>query len=249
MLRTPPAGASSSLATRQGAYNGAGTPAREGRLPASAAILRRPLRRPEPHAAAFGVLTPHRSSIPSVRSDRHQADLPTQEEIPAQDARIPHPHVHTRRTSGSQGAPSQGSQAPHARASTVIARHRLRGRRRFAAVRSEGLRASSAGVRAQLSGNGLEVARVGFALVGLRSAVRRNLLRRRLRAAVVPLLPRLRGHDLVLVARTDALDLPFSALCDAVADAAGRALERSRRALGASTADNGSMTAPIELSR
>jgi ribonuclease P protein component len=249
MWRTPPVGASSSLATRPGAHNGARTPARDGRVAAFAAILRRPLRRPEPHAATVGVLTPHRSPIPSVRSDRHQADLPTQEEVPAQDARIPYPHVDTRWTSGSQGAPSQGSQAPHARAATVISRHRLRGRRRFAAVRSLGLRASSAGVRAQLAGNGLDVGRVGFALVGLRSAVRRNLLRRRLRAAVGPLLPRLRGHDLVLVAGTDALDLRFAALRDAVADATVRALERSRRALEASTADNGSMSASVEPPR
>jgi ribonuclease P protein component len=127
----------------------------------------------------------------------------------------------------------------------VISRHRLRGRRRFAAVRTEGLRAASAGVRAQVTGNGLRVARVGFAIVGLRSAVRRNLLRRRLRAAVSPLLAQMAGHDLVLVAGSEALELPFAALCDAVADASSRALERCRRALEASTADNGSMTPSI----
>jgi ribonuclease P protein component len=178
----------------------------------------------------------------SVRSDRHQTNLPTQKEVPAQDARIPHPHVDARRTPGSQCAPSQGAQAPHPRATTVIARHRLRGRRRFAAVRTGGLRASVNGVRVQLAGNGLDVARVGFALVGLRSAVRRNLLRRRLRAAVGPLLPRLGGHDLVLVAGAQALDVPFAALRTAVADATGRALDRSQRAPEASTADNGAMT-------
>jgi ribonuclease P protein component len=131
----------------------------------------------------------------------------------------------------------------------VIPRHRLRGRRRFAAVRTQGLRASSRGVRAQLSPNTLDVARVGFALVGLRSAVRRNLLRRRLRSAVSPLLHLLPGHDLVLVAGGEALELSFAALCEAVADATGRALERSRRAPVASTADNGSMIPSMEPRR
>jgi ribonuclease P protein component len=96
-------------------------------------------------------------------------------------------------------------------------------------------------VRAQLAGNGLDIARVGFALVGVRSAVRRNRLRRRLRIAVAPLLIELAGHDLVLVAGEQACDVPFAALEAGVADAAGRALDRSRRARVASTADNGPM--------
>jgi ribonuclease P protein component len=88
---------------------------------------------------------------------------------------------------------------------------------------------------------------VGFALVGLRSAVDRNLLRRRLRAAVLPLLDRLAGHDLVLVAGAPALDLPFTGLADAVRSAAERALDRSRSAPAASSADNGGMTPPAQL--
>lgn len=104
-------------------------------------------------------------------------------------------------------------------------------------------------MRAQVAPNGLDVARVGFALVGLRTAVRRNLLRRKLRAAVRPLLVPLGGHDLVLVAGSEALEIPFATLRDAVADATGRALERSRRAVEASTADNGSMTPSLEPRR
>lgn len=111
------------------------------------------------------------------------------------------------------------------------------------------MRASSSGVRAQVACNGLDIARVGFALVGVRSAVRRNLLRRRLRAAVAPLLTRLAGHDLVLVAGHEACDLPFAALETGVADATGRALDRSRRARVASTADNGAMTPSTEKRR
>ena len=124
----------------------------------------------------------------------------------------------------------------------MIARHRLRGRRRFAAVRAGGLRASFAGIRAQLAGNDLGVARVGFALVGIRSAVDRNLLRRRLREAIRPLLSSLAGHDLVIVAGADGLERPFGDLQVAVRAAVVRVLEREESAAVASTADNGAMT-------
>lgn len=83
---------------------------------------------------------------------------------------------------------------------------------------------------------------MGFALVGLRSAVRRNRLRRRLREAIRPLLAGLAGHDVVLVAHGDAADLPFGALRSAVQVSAGRALARAKSAEEASTADNGVMT-------
>jgi ribonuclease P protein component len=104
------------------------------------------------------------------------------------------------------------------------------------------LRASSAGVRAQLAHNGLNVARVGFALVGLRSSVRRNRLRRRLREAIRPLLGALAGHDVVLVTGAEAAELPYSALRAAVEASTERALRRAESADVASTADNGVMT-------
>jgi ribonuclease P protein component len=130
----------------------------------------------------------------------------------------------------------------------VISRHRLRGRRRFAAVRTEGLRAASDGVRVQVASNGLDVARVGLAIVGVRSAVRRNRLRRRLRDAVHPLLGAMAGNDVVVVAGGDAERLPFGGLRDALAIAIGRALQR-QRSLAASTADNGSMTPTVDPRR
>jgi ribonuclease P protein component len=130
----------------------------------------------------------------------------------------------------------------------VISRHRLHGRRRFAAVRTGGLRAASTGVRVQVASNGLDVARVGLAIVGVRSAVRRNRLRRRLRDAVHPLLSALAGNDVVLVAGLEAEGLPFGGLRDALAVATGRALQR-QRALAASTADNGPMTASVDPRR
>ena len=109
-------------------------------------------------------------------------------------------------------------------------------------MRAGGLRAASAGVRAQLADNDLGVARVGFALVGLRSSVRRNLLRRRLRESVRPLLGRLAGHDVVIVAGEGAVALPFAKLRAAVETAISRVLERAESAAVPSTADNGSMT-------
>jgi ribonuclease P protein component len=121
----------------------------------------------------------------------------------------------------------------------VISRHRLRGRRRFAATRATGVRVSSRGVRVHMAGNRLEVARVGFALVGLRSSVRRNLLRRRLREVVRPLLVRLAGHDVVIAAGAEAAELHFSDLRSAVETATARALQRAKSATVASTADNG----------
>ena len=131
----------------------------------------------------------------------------------------------------------------------MISRHRLRGRRRFAAVRAGGLRASAAGVRAQLAANDLGVARVGFALVGLRSSVRRNLLRRRLRAAIRPLLGRLAGRDVVIVAGADAAGLSFAELGTAVETSVSRVLERAESAAVGSTADNGAVTRSAQVDR
>jgi ribonuclease P protein component len=228
---------------RPAAHNGQPAAARnQARVAASLVYSADHLRRPESPAATFGVptSTPGRR-ISLLRSDGHQTDLPTQEEVPAQDPRVSHPDVDTRWTPGAQGAASQGPQAPDPRAHAVTSRHRLRGRRRFAATRASGLRASAAGVRVHVAGNGLDVARVGFALVGLRSSVRRNLLRRRLRDVVRPLLGRLAGHDIVIVAGTDASKLRFGDLRAAVDTSTARALQRAESAAMASTTDNGVM--------
>ena len=63
------------------------------------------------------------------------------------------------------------------------------------------------------------------------NAVTRNRARRRLRAAVRPLLPgpAPRGHDLVLVARLGAVDQPFAAL---QADLAAALHQAARRLMG-----------------
>lgn len=79
-------------------------------------------------------------------------------------------------------------------------RHRLRGRRRFAAVRAGGVEVRSGAVRVRAAPNGLDVSRAGFAIVLARHAVVRNRVRRRLRAVVAPLLSGTPGVDLVVTA-------------------------------------------------
>jgi ribonuclease P protein component len=112
-----------------------------------------------------------------------------------------------------------------------------------------GVRASSDGVRVHVAGNGLDVARVGFALVGLRSSVRRNLLRRRLREVVRPLLARLAGRDVVIAAGAEAAELRFGDLRSAVETATARALQRAESATLGSTADNGLVSQLPEVAR
>jgi len=112
-----------------------------------------------------------------------------------------------------------------------------------------GVRASSDGVRVHVAENGLDVARVGFALVGLRSSVRRNLLRRRLREVVRPLLARLAGRDVVIAAGADAAELQFGDLRSAVETATARALQRAENATLGSTADNGLVSQLPEVAR
>jgi ribonuclease P protein component len=176
-------------------------------------------------------------------SPRHQAHLPTQEEISAQDTRVSHPHVDAGRTSGAQGASPQGPQAPHARASPVISRHRLRGRGRFAAVRAAGARASAGSVRVTVAPNHGDHARIGFALPGQRSAVARNLLRRRLREVIRPLLAELAGWDVVVAVAAEAQPGAFGPLRADVLAAVAGARERAGRLPGRSTGDNALMTA------
>lgn len=106
---------------------------------------------------------------------------------------------------------------------------RLRGRARFSAVRSSGAEARHGGLRVRVVSNGRPTSRVGFAVPGAPSAVARNRVRRRLRAAISPLLERHRGLDIVVSAPAPAPEPGFAELSRSLAAALARAAERAAR--------------------
>ena len=105
-------------------------------------------------------------------------------------------------------------------------RHRLSGRRRIAAVRESGSEARSGAVRIRALAGESPVSRVAFAVPGATGAVSRNRARRRLRAAIAPILVEHPGLDMVVSLPGRATEMPFlslrSALSAALASAAAR---------------------------
>ncbi len=92
-------------------------------------------------------------------------------------------------------------------------RERLSGRRQFAAVRAGRIAAGTGSLRVHLAANGLDHARVGFAIPkALGGAVQRNTVRRRLKAALDPRRAELAGLDVVVSASPSALQLRFADL-------------------------------------
>jgi ribonuclease P protein component len=108
-------------------------------------------------------------------------------------------------------------------------RHRLSGRRQFAAVRAARLSASSGALRVHLAPNRLGQARVGFVIPkAVGGAVVRNRVRRRLRAAVEPLRERLVGLDVVVTAGAAVAGQRFAELSADLAACVDRALTQAR---------------------
>ena len=142
----------------------------------------------------------------------HQADVPTQEELSAQDAWIPRAHVESRRTAGDQGSAPQGAQALDPCERRVNRRHRLRGRGRFAAVRRSGAEARCGVVRVRALARADATPRAGIAVVGARTAVERNRARRRTRALLGHALVGMSGMDAVVWVQAAALRLDHRAL-------------------------------------
>jgi ribonuclease P protein component len=135
------------------------------------------------------------SILPEIH---HQTDLPAQETLPAQDAWLSRAHGDAGRPASPEIPAAKGPQTADAVRAAVNRRHRLRGRGRFAALRASGVDVRHGGLRLRATGNGLALSRVGFAIVGSRSAVERNLLRRRLRAAVADRLAEWPGSDILI---------------------------------------------------
>ena len=130
----------------------------------------------------------------------HQADIPTQEELPTQDARFSRAHGDAGRQAGAQGQAAQGPQTADTCGNQVNRRHRLRGRGRFAEVRQHGVRAHDGVIRVRAHPNHRDTPRVGFAVQGARHAVDRNRVRRRLRAILSTFVTELPAVDVVVTA-------------------------------------------------
>jgi ribonuclease P protein component len=105
-------------------------------------------------------------------------------------------------------------------------RHRLSGRRRIAAVREAGREVRSGVIRLRVVPGEAPASRVAFAIPGAGGAVCRNRARRRLRAAIAPLLPEWPRLDLVVSLPGSAAEIPFLQLQAALTSAL-RAAERT----------------------
>jgi ribonuclease P protein component len=111
----------------------------------------------------------------------------------------------------------------------VNRRHRLHGRRAFAAVRERRLAAAAGALRVQVAPNRVGVARVGMVVPrAVGGAVVRNRVRRRLRALLVPELLACAGLDVVVVASPAAADRPSVELAADLAAGLAGALARLR---------------------
>lgn len=101
------------------------------------------------------------------------------------------------------------------------ARHRLGGRGRIAAVRQAGSEARRGPVRVRGVINDCAMSRVAFAVPAAGGAVRRNRARRRLRAAIAPLLDTRPGLDMLVSLPGAEAEMPFGDLTRALAGAVG----------------------------
>ena len=101
-------------------------------------------------------------------------------------------------------------------------RHRLTATRQFAAVLAGRTTGRSGHVKISVAANGGLPMRAGFALRGLRTAVLRNRLRRRLRAVLGERAAFCTGVDVVVAAGAEAAGQPYGALSADV----GSCLER-----------------------
>ena len=109
-------------------------------------------------------------------------------------------------------------------------RHRLPGRRRIAAVRETGNEARSGAVRIRVLPGESAVSRVAFAVPGAAGAVSRNRARRRLRAAITPVLMEHPGLDMVVSLPGRATEMPFASLRTALVAALQAASRSAQRA-------------------
>ena len=139
-----------------------------------------------------------------------ETHVPAQHASPRQEPRFPASDVHSRRTGHPRRPSPQGPSQAHGLSSAW----RLRGRRNIeAAQRGRRSAAGSVWVRTAPPEPGVATPVVGYA-IGRRvgTAVTRNRLRRRLRAIVAELSPRLAPGRYLIGAAPQAADQAFSQL-------------------------------------
>ena len=95
--------------------------------------------------------------------------------------------------------------------------HRLKNRGDFLNIQKNGTKWVSHGLIIQIMKNDLDFSRVGFTVTKRteKSAVKRNRIKRRLRAVVADVLSQhgSNGHDYVLIGRSETLTRPYETLC------------------------------------
>ena len=140
------------------------------------------------------------------RGGMGEAHLPTEQPTPVEEARVPSPDEHPRRTGDSQEPPGQGPSP------AVGLTDSLRTRAEFERVRAEGRRFSSGITWCVYRPDDLvAVPRIAFGISrNVGSAVVRNRIRRRLRAILSRLV--IPPGDFIFGASAAAARLPFDEL-------------------------------------
>lgn len=154
-----------------------------------------------------------------------EAHIPAERPQASEESRFSPPHVHTGRAGDPQGAAPEGSEAP------VRLIWRIRDRSTFVALRRSGRRGRSGAVAVTfVPGSDADPPRVAYAIGrGVGGAVVRNRLRRRLRAVMTELGPRLGPGAYLVGAAPEAVDVPFGALTEMVSGAVEAATDKARR--------------------
>jgi ribonuclease P protein component len=165
----------------------------------------------------------------------HEADLPAEEGEAKQDARFPEAEPDAGRTERAEAAAGEGPQAPRADVAVQVAdarrvrrpkAARLRRRREFLAVQERGARLYAGRYVVLGLPNGCGRARLGITVSSkVANAVGRNLVKRWVREAFRVTAAELPAVDLVVIARSSALEGGLAAAATAIAGAR-RALER-----------------------
>lgn len=184
-----------------------------------------------------------------MQEPHHQADVPTQEGVPAKDPWVSRAYGLTGRAQRHHGAAPQGAQAfdPRTSPHPLSRGSSLRGRNRFAAVRRNGGEGRSQGIRVTASANGLPMSRLGIAAPRMPGAVQRNRVRRRIREASRCTLSSRPGFDLIIIAGLATLSLSFAELRQAIAEAAARAVSHAEARTSCATAHNGHSRSPASV--